>query len=85
MVLARRGGGSTTATPTPFFSVFTRNTLSSGATVSFFSAIFSVVTQFDVCAVGWYNCRMEFFGKDRGTLVRMVLRRVNGCRKRMNV
>ena len=31
----------------------------------FFVAIFSVVTQFDACPVGWYNCRMEFFGKDR--------------------
>ena len=30
----------------------------------FFVAILSVVTQFDVCPVGWYNCRMEFFGKD---------------------
>jgi len=26
-----------------------------------FLAIFSAVTQFDVCAVGWYNCRMEFW------------------------
>jgi hypothetical protein len=29
----------------------------------FFVAIFSVVTQFDVCPVGWYNCRMEFLGR----------------------
>ena len=29
----------------------------------FFLAIFSVVTQFDVCPVGWYNCRMEFLGR----------------------
>lgn len=26
----------------------------------FFVAIFSAVTQFDVCPVGWCNCRMEF-------------------------
>ena len=26
-------------------------------------AIFSAVTQFDVCPVGWYNCRMEFLGR----------------------
>jgi hypothetical protein len=29
----------------------------------FFVAIFSVVTQFDVCPVGRYNCRMEFLGR----------------------
>ena len=28
-------------------------------------AIFSVVTQFDVCPVAGYNCRMQFFGHDR--------------------
>jgi hypothetical protein len=27
----------------------------------FFAAIFSVVTQFDVCPVGWYNRGMELF------------------------
>ena len=27
----------------------------------FFAAIFSVVTQFDVCPVGWYNRAMELF------------------------
>ena len=30
----------------------------------FFVAILSVVTQFDACPVGGYNCRTEFFGKD---------------------
>jgi len=29
----------------------------------FFLAIFSAVTQFEVCPVGWYNCRMEFLGR----------------------
>jgi len=29
----------------------------------FFVPIFSVVTQFEVCPVGWYHCRMEFLGK----------------------
>ena len=29
----------------------------------FFLAIFSAVTQFDVCPVGWYNRRIEFLGK----------------------
>ena len=29
--------------------------------LGFVAAIFSVVTQFDVCPVGWYNHRMELF------------------------
>jgi len=29
--------------------------------LGFFAAIFSVVTQFDVCPVGWYNHRMVLF------------------------
>jgi len=32
----------------------------------FFVAIFSVITQFDVCPVGWYNRRMEFLGRTGG-------------------
>ena len=32
--------------------------------ICFFLAIFSVVTQIDVCPVSQYNCRMEFLGKD---------------------
>ena len=32
----------------------------SRGTPGFFVAIFSVVAQFEVCPVGWYNCRMEF-------------------------
>ena len=35
---------------------------------AFFPALFSPVTQFDVCLVGWYNCRMEFLGRARGIL-----------------
>ena len=26
-------------------------------------AFFSILTQFDVCPVGWYNCWMEFLGR----------------------
>jgi len=32
----------------------------SGGIPGFFVAIFSVVTQLDVCPVGRYNCRMKF-------------------------
>ena len=32
----------------------------------FFLAIFSAVTQFDVCPIGWYNCRMEFLRRPPG-------------------
>ncbi len=28
-----------------------------------FVAIFSAVTQFDVCPAGWYNCRLGFLGR----------------------
>ena len=31
----------------------------------FFLAIFSAVTQLDVCPVGWYNCRVEFWEGQR--------------------
>ena len=34
-----------------------------GGMQGFFVAIFSVVTQFDVCPVGCYNFRMEFLGR----------------------
>ena len=32
----------------------------------FFLAIFPAVTQFDVCPVGWYNCRMEVLRRTTG-------------------
>ena len=44
----------------------------------FFAAIFSVVTPFDVCPVGWYNCRMEFLGRTTDDLARAQVRLVLG-------
>jgi len=61
-------------TPVRSSSSFVESSTGLGATLkqpdsrelsSFFGAIFSGVTQFDVRPVGWYNRRMEFLGKDR--------------------
>lgn len=43
----------------------------------FFEAIFSVVTQFEVCPVGCYNCRMELLGRTGGGMDSMPAPRID--------